>query len=224
MSLLGTIAKGVGSGGVWGGVGAALGGIFGGDEGPNVAKKLSAQWGCQILESQRPQVQALIAKGVNPCTQEPLSPGQMGGMPPGYPTPSIEVLQTPVGGGGGGARYPATPVSMAGISGALEFTSTGLVRNVVIGGRRVSRKAAAAFIRKHGFEVAGSAFQLNAQQLARVILDDSKRRRRRRGLSYAQISNARRVMRTLKSMQHALGTTTRRAPARSRSRATASCR
>jgi len=205
-------------------VGGALGKVFG-DEGPNVAKKLSQEVGCNILQVNASQARALMAKGINPCTNEPYMGGDIvagsqpydpGYYPTGYQIPqetrdvlSTPALPAPTGGGG----------LMAGASGGtgyLEYTTTGKVRSVVKNGRRVAtRRKAAAFIRKYGFEISASAFGLSMQQLAKIVLDDQMTPRRRRGLSYKQIQQAKRVIRTVKSMSSALGScTTRRSPAR----------
>jgi hypothetical protein len=69
-------------------------------------------------------------------------------------------------------------------------------------------------IRQQGMEVGARALGLNIQQAAQVLIQQSQRPRRSRGLSGKQITEARRVINRIKSMSKALGTTTRRAPAR----------
>lgn len=219
MSVWGTILKGA----VTGAAGSfGLQEIFGGGE-PNIAKQLSSRYGCQILQADAPQARALIAKGIDPCSGQ-----QIGDMTASYPSVPRSVLETPVG-NGRPVPAPAGPggaVAMAAGGGALEYTQTGLIRNVITPARRrVSRRKAAAFIRKHGYELSMRAFGLDMTRLAQVVLADANRPRRRKGLSYRQIANARRVYNTVKRMSQQLGTTTtRRAPSRSRSRASASCR
>lgn len=232
MSLLPTISWGGIAKQVAGGiVGGALEDIFGGG-GPNIAKKLSAELGCNIAQANASQARALMAKNINPCTMEPYMGGDIvagsepynppGWTPIGYQIPeeTRAVLSTPAlpGPGGNGG----TMAAYTGGAGYLEFTSTGKVRSVVKNGRRVAtRRKAAAFIRKYGFEMAATAFGLSMQQLAKIVLDDQMTPRRRRGLSYKQIQQAKRVIRTVKSMSSSLGScTTRRAPARRRT----SCR
>lgn len=219
MSFFGTILKGAiggfASGGVGGAITGALGGAIGG--GTNIARDLSAQVGCTITQANATQARALIAKGVDPCTGQPvqqfdtgIGPGGISGglnqisfpQPVGQPIPVFEA-------GPGG-----TPVPVNGTTGALEFTRTGLIRNVIVNGRRVSRKNAAALIRKQGIEIGARALGLNLTQAAQVVLQQSSRPRRRRGITGRQITEARRVMNTINTFGKALGCTTRRAPAR----------
>lgn len=206
-------------------LGGAVGGfiedLFGGG-GPNVANKLTKAYcpeGQVILQSSADQARALELKGINPCTGEsmvagaPYDPGYSS-MPAGYEVPPMSVLSAPALPAPNGGGYPVA--ASAGGAGALEYTSTGKVRSVVRGGRRIAtRRKAAAFIRKYGYEMSATAFGLSMQQLAKIILDDQMTPRRRRGLSYKQIQQAKRVIRTVKSMSSSLGScTTRRAPAR----------
>jgi hypothetical protein len=211
MSLIGTIAKGA--------IGAGIGEFFG-NGGQNIANQLSKQVGCQILQSDAAGARAQIARGVNPCTGLPTNgarvPGILDprfGLPPGaIPGSSpIPVFDAPLVTGPGGAQVP--PSVLAGGS-ALEFTATGLIRNVIVNGRRISRRNAAAFIRKAGMEVGARGLGLTLQQAAQVVLQQSTRPRRRRGISGAQITQAKRVISTIASMSKSLGCTTRRAPAR----------
>lgn len=212
---------------------AVLGGIAGGfiedvfgGGGPNVAKKLSQEVGCNILQVNASQARALMAKGINPCTNEPYLGGDIvagnepyqptySNMPTGYEVPPMSVVTAPALPAPVGASYSA------GGPGYLEYTTTGKVRSIVKNGRRVAtRRKAAAFIRKYGFEISASAFGLSMQQLAKVVLDDQMTPRRRKGLTYRQIASAKRVMRTVDSMSKALNCKTTRTPIRRRT----SCR
>lgn len=222
MSLLTTIAKGFAGGGITGAIAGGAAEIFGGLGGENIAKNLSKQLGCQIPQANAAAARSFVAKGINPCTMQPIA-----GYQPPQPIPVYEPSGPygPPAVGGGMVGNGGGMVLSGSAGGALEFTTTGLVRNVIVAGKRISRRVAAAFIRKHGFEIAATAFGLSMQQLAKVVLDDSSRKRRRKGLTYKQITQAKRVIRTVKSMSSSLGcSTTRRAPARRSSRASASCR
>lgn len=99
-------------------------------------------------------------------------------------------------------------------------TTTGRISSVVLAsGQRFSRKRAAALIRRFGFEVATVALGIGAVELAEILLADSEaqaRRRRGRGISAAQLRNAKRVNCQVKRMAADLGvrSTTRCAPRR----------
>jgi hypothetical protein len=219
MSLFGTIIKGAfggfASGGVSGAITGALGGALGDDT--NIARSLSGQVGCTITQANANQARALIARGIDPCTGQQKTVSQTAfdtGVPDRsvlFPTivpgsSPIPVFET----GPGGTPVPVNGQS----SGALEFTRTGLIRNVIVNGRRVSRKNAAALIRKQGIEIGARALGLSLTQAAQVVLQQSSRPRRRRGITGRQITEARRVMNTINTFGKALGCTTRRAPAR----------
>lgn len=78
----------------------------------------------------------------------------------------------------------------------LYRTTTGRVAGVVLpSGARYSKKRAAALIRKVGFEVAATALGISLYEAAELLLADAQTssRRRRRGLTYAQVRNARRT-------------------------------
>lgn len=227
MSLFGTVLKGAlggfAKGGVAGAVTGAVGGLaFDGGGGVNIANSLSKQVGCTIAQADATQARALLAKGIDPCTGQAKGPAQ-----------TVATFDTGLGPGGlsgmlndvGATVMPGTmPVPTVGPGGvmmqtggggALEFTATGLIRNVIVNGRRVSRRNAASFIRKAGMEVGARGLGLTLQQAAMVVLQQSTRPRRRRGISGAQITQAKRVINTINSMAKSLGcSTTRRAPAR----------
>lgn len=226
MSALLAAAKGAiggfSAGGLAGGIFGGLSGLFGGGNGgPNIAKSLSQQVGCTIRQSDANQARALIAKGIDPCTGQNTRADSAANRTDLFPTPGIggqpiPVFSTPaapapvvVGPGG------TSMVARAG-GGALEFTATGLIRNVIVNGRRISRKNAAAFIRKAGMDVGAQGLGLSLQQAAMVVLQQSSRPRRRKGISGAQITQAKRVINTINSMAKQLGCSTprRRAPAR----------
>ena len=228
MSLISSVLTGgIGGfvkGGVGGVIGGALGGLaseFGGDK-VNIAKSLSRQVGCTIAQSDANQARALIQKGIDPCTGRAKNPIQTVDTSFDTGVPDRMVLEGRYATGGAMPGTQPIPVTGPGGvqmvttngGGALEYTATGLIRNVIVNGRRVSRRNAAAFIRKAGMEVGARGLGITLQQAAMVVLQQSQRPRRRRGISGKQISEAKRVIRTINSMQKSLGCTTRRAPAR----------
>jgi len=215
MSIIGTVLGGVIRGTGYGAIASeVLGGIFGGGE--NIANKLSKQVGCQIPQAQANQARALMAKGINPCTGQPMA-GTYGGNVPleGIPSTAIPgsspipVFDTAPA----GPAPVSAPMANRGV-GAFEYTTTGLIKNVIVNGRRISRRRAASFIKKAGLDIGAQGLGLTQLQAAQLLMVDMSRPRRRRGLSYRQIANARRVYRTVQSMSKSLSCTTRRAPAR----------
>ena len=214
MSLIGTVIKGVISGTGYGALASEVLGQVVGGGGTNIANNLSKQFGCTIAQSQANQAVALWNKGINPCTGQPRA-GTFGGNVPleGIPSTAIPGSE-PIPVYGPGVGVTSGTGGTMGAGGALEYTRTGLIRNVIVNGRRVSRRRAASFIKRAGFDIGAQGLGLTMQQAAMVVLHDSSRPRRRRGLSYKQIANARRVYRTVQSMSKSLSCTTRRAPAR----------
>ena len=178
-------------------------GLFGGNgnQGPNIANKLSAEVGCTILQKDASAARAALASGINPCTgfTEMLN----------RPLPSIANF-----GPGFGPAFPSTAMSalptvgrtVARGVGGLIRTSTGRVSRIVLpSGQVFSRKNAAALIRRVGFEAAAVALGITVLEAAELLLTDSKARRRRRGITGAQLANAKRVNCAVKRMAADLG-------------------
>ena len=62
-------------------------GLFGGGGDENVAKTLSARYGCRILQSSAASARLLADAGINPCTKLPIPGGrQTVQVPPGFGT------------------------------------------------------------------------------------------------------------------------------------------
>jgi hypothetical protein len=133
---------------------------------------------------------------------------------PGFPAVSKAILQTPARprsmpmrqmvpptppGGGKVSLMPAA--GMAGIGAVARMGARGLVRTttgrisriVLPSGQSFSRKEAASLIRRVGFEAAAVALGIGIVEAAELLLTDSKSRRRGRGITAAQVRNARRT-------------------------------
>lgn len=233
-------------------------GIFGGDSGPNIARNFSKRIGCQILQKDRPQAEALIARGIDPCTGQPsrtsavpapvqstmarahtslapLRPETLERI--GVRTPAergimhipLDVLKTPVPQAGGGGTIGVPPMSLQasmGMSGlpairglvsggiGLLRTATGRISSIVLpSGQKFSRRKAAALIKKFGLEAGAVALGIGVVEAAEILLADAQAPRRRRGISAAQLSNAKRVNCAIRRMHKDLGLA-RTAPAR----------
>jgi hypothetical protein len=190
-------------------LGGALG-LGGGDQ--NIARSFSKGLGCEILQSDKAQAQAYIQSGVNPCTGAPLSPAQAAARGV-QGTSQAEMYQAAIGGPtalpGGGMS-----VQQAGMGGALVRaggralslspgilrTTTGRISSVVLpSGQKFSAKKAASLIRRVGLEAAAAALGIGLVQVAEVLLT-TQPTRRRRGISYAQLRNAKRVACTVSRM------------------------
>jgi len=109
----------------------------------------------------------------------------------------------------------------AGMAGrGIARTATGRISSIVLAsGQRFSRKSAAALIRKVGLEAAAVALGIGVVEAAEILLADSQaqaRRRRGRGITAAQLRNAKRVNCTVKRMAADLGCGVRATPTRRR--------
>ena len=76
----------------------------------------------------------------------------------------------------------------------LMRTTTGRISRILLpSGQAFSRKDAASLIRRVGFEAAAIALGITIVEAAEILLTDSKSRRRGRGITAAQVRNARRT-------------------------------
>lgn len=107
---------------------------------------------------------------------------------------------TAFGGGIGGAALGGMS-ALPGIGGAIVRAGAGILRTttgkissvVLASGQKISRKKAASFIKRFGFEAGAAALGITAIEAAQLLLDDAQTPRRRRGLTYKQIQSARRT-------------------------------
>lgn len=186
----------------------------------------------QIIASAPAPIRQVLA----PVAQQ-LLPGEVGirrgGLPAGFPVPSIKTLQTPAlprrqmvpPGGGRVSLLPAAGMASVGAiarmgARGLVRTSTGRISRIVLpSGQSFSRKQAASLIRRVGFEAAAIALGIGIVEAAELLLTDSKSRSRGRGISAAQVRNARRTTCAVARLARDLGI--KAAPARRRK---ATCR
>ena len=84
-------------------------------------------------------------------------------------------------------------------------TVTGRIGGVTLpSGQRYTTKRAAQLIRSVGLQAAAAALGIGIVEVAEVLLQ-SQKPRRRRGISYAQLRNAKRVACTVSRMARDLG-------------------
>lgn len=279
MSLLAFAAKSA----ITAGVTRLLGG---GNGGPNIAKKVSSFFGCQIQQTDANQAWAIFRKGVNPCTgqPDPRSPAAKAGPAPilstptrlpapvqrtlptaaptvesltrqvlgnvtqqagqailrqftskedrarskpqfnqatgQFETPSLITGRVPTGREitQAKATFVARPPQMSLMTsmsalpaiargaGGLLRTSTGRISRIVLpSGQTFTRRSAANLIRRVGFEAAAVALGIGIVEAAELLLTDSQTRRRRRGITGAQLATTKRTICTLKRMAADVG-------------------
>jgi len=149
-------------------------------------------------------------------------------LPPAVSLPSISraVLSTPAlprrqmvpPGGGRVSLFPAAGMASVGALArmggrGLIRTTTGRISRIMLpSGQTFSRKNAASLIRRVGFEAAAVALGITAIEAAELLLADSQTRRRGKGITAAQVRNARSTTRRVACLARDLGI--RAAPAR----------
>lgn len=94
--------------------------------------------------------------------------------------------------------------TITGAIGVIRSATGKILRVIMPGGRSVSRKNAVALIKRVGIDAAAVALGISAVEAAQMLLDDVTTKRRGRGLSAANIRTAKRVCRTISSMQRSL--------------------
>lgn len=149
-------------------------------------------------------------------------------LPPPVPLPTVakEVLQSiakprsiparkmvPPSPPGGGKVSLLPAAGMAGIGAIARMGGRGLIRTttgkiskiMLPSGQVFSRKNAASLIRRVGFEAAAVALGITVVEAAELLLADSQTRRRGRGITAAQVRNARRTTRMVCNLARDLG-------------------
>lgn len=177
-------------------LGAAIGAIL-----PGVGAAIGGPLG-RVIETVAPAVSA----GFAPTPAAPVMsgvPSTIAAFMPRLPSPlpGPSVVPTPAM-----SRVPAL------IGAGRSVVAPILARASAAVGRRVTAKALIALARQVGIQAAATALGLSVTDIAHVIV--TRPRRRRRGITAAQIATARRVIRFNKSLSKSLGTTSRRAPTR----------
>lgn len=135
-------------------------------------------------------------------------------LPPPVPLPTVsrEVLQTPARRQvprrqmvppripPGGGKVSLLAASMSGLPAAIRGgaglvrTATGRIGRIFLpSGAQVSKRDAAALIRRVGFDAAAVALGITVVEAAELLLQESARKRRGRGITAAQVRNARRT-------------------------------
>lgn len=113
----------------------------------------------------------------------------------------------------GGGRVSLIPAAMAS-AGALARiggrgllrTTTGRISKIMLpSGQAFSRKNAASLIRRVGFEAAAVALGITIVEAAEILLTDSQTRRRGKGITAAQVRNARSTTRRVACLARDLG-------------------
>jgi len=209
-----TKAVGIGST-VYAGVtelGKALG--FGGGSDVNIARSFSKGLGCDIRQSDKAYAQSFIEKGINPCTMTPLTPAQAQARGVAQTTQAQQyeaMINGPqsLPGGGGVSQMGMTGGNVIRYAGSavpgIIRTVTGRISSIVLpSGQKYSAKRAASLIRSVGLQAAAAALGIGIVEVAELLLSQ-QRPRRRRGISYAQLRNAKRVACTVSRMARDLG-------------------
>lgn len=186
--------------------GAALGlaqtaaGFFGGNGngGQNLARKFSA--GCGISPPLSQSVAKIAKQQPNPCDfARRLSTGFAGGR---MPLPAGQVMQPPAppGGTGVGSFGPAVLGAITG-SGVAQASPAGFVAGAIL--TPALRRRAITFAKQFGIQLAATVFGISLLEMAELVAKPP--RRRRRGITAAQLANARRVNCKIQTMAKSLG-------------------
>lgn len=170
-----------------------------------------------------PSIESIINRPAS-GTPPPLS------LPPAVPLPSISraVLSTPAlprrqmvpPGGGKVSLIPAAGMAsvgaMARMGGrGLMRTATGRISRIMLpSGQVFSRKNAASLIRRVGFEAAAVALGITVFEAAELLLADSQTRRRGKGITAAQLRNAKSTTCRVRNAARTLGIRSTAAPRR----------
>lgn len=205
MSAILTAAITAGKSAALGQITSKLKGLLGGGgSNVNLARGFSKRQGlsCVVRDDQKAQASALLAKGIDPCTGRALELGA-GAFPPVSSVPD-RFIPAPTPGrpqpfvGAGMSLLPTlvrgAGTALAGFAGAgVLRTATGRISSIVLGnGKRFSRKDAAALLRRFGDIAAGAAAMgISQQDAAEIIMTAGKRRQK--GITAANIRNARRT-------------------------------
>lgn len=123
---------------------------------------------------------------------------------------------------GGGSNVSLLSASMASVGAVARLggrglmrTTTGRISRIVLpSGQTFSRKNAASLIRRVGFEAAAVALGITLIEAAELLLADSQTRRRGKGITAAQLRNAKSTTCRVRSAARVLGIKSLAAPRR----------
>lgn len=115
------------------------------------------------------------------------------------------------------SALPTVMRAGAGVVVGIIRTARGAISRIVLpSGQSFSRKKAAALIKRVGFEAAAIALGITVFEAAEILLAETTGRRRRRGITGAQLASAKRVNCTIKRMAADLGCGIKATPPRRR--------
>lgn len=196
---------------------ARVGGVRGITQ--SLFSKLGGGFGAPQSFVADPDIEAIINRPAT-GTQPPIA------LPPPVPLPTVSeaILRTvakpptpvpirqPVPPGGGkvsliaaGGMSSMGAIARMGARGLVR-TSTGRISRIMLpSGQTFSRKNAASLIRRVGFEAAAVALGISVVEAAELLLTDSQTRRRGRGITAAQVRNARSTTRRVACLARDLG-------------------
>lgn len=103
---------------------------------------------------------------------------------------------------------------MGGGRGLIRTTTGRISRIMLPSGQVFSRKNAAALIRRVGFEAAAIALGITVIEAAELLLTDSQTRRRGKGITAAQLRNAKSTTCRVRNAARTLGIRSTAAPRR----------
>jgi len=205
MSLLGSVGVAFAS--------SAASSIFGGGggNGGNVARGFSAECG---ISPPIPQSTAKWAKTQpNPCAAARMTTTAIQGSSPIPVYPSNPVFTPPIvpPGTGGNVFENILGTVATGVSGTAQASPLGYVARAAL--TPAMRRKAITFAKSFGIQLAATVFGISLLEMAEIVAKPP--RRRRRGITAAQLANARRVNCKVQSMAKSLGMScTGRAPVR----------
>lgn len=112
--------------------------------------------------------------------------------------------------GAGMAGTSLLPTIARAAYGLIRGTTGKILKVVLPSGKTVTRRKAAQLIKRVGLEAGALALGIGVVEAAQLLLDDQASPRRRRGITGAQLANARRVVCTINRMHKSLGCSTTR--------------
>lgn len=218
MSLIGTLTKfGAQAAGVSGVLGTVSSLFGGGGSNVNLARSFSRSCGFPqpVTDAVKQQAQAMggdVCANAWRIANGGFTPLYSSPVPAASPIPMFNTgdVLAAVTGSGSAAAMSALPGVGAAAAGFVRRLSPSLKRKAI------------AFAKNFGIQLAATVFGLSLLEMAEIVAKPP--RRRRRGITAAQLANARRVNCKVASMARSLGVTSRAPARRSTCRSKPSCR